>query len=122
MHRPRWIACVVLACALASLTGCGLPAQNRRTQLPPRAEAHPDRLVRGQVTAVDAGQHVVVLDVGWRQGVKRDWPFMVYRGEDYVGTVVVDAVFADVCGARYAGDMQGRPATGDRVATRLLAP
>jgi len=122
MHRPRWIACAVLACALASLTGCELPAYTRSTPQPPRPEARPDRLVRGAVTAVDAGQQVVVLDVGWRQGVKRDWPFIVYRGEDYVGTVVVDAVFPNVCGARYAADMHGHPTTGDRVATRLLAP
>lgn len=133
MHLARWIACAVLACALASLTGCEFPTQAPRSlgSTPswtapsfhyPRDAARPDRLVRGQVTAVDSGQKVVVLDVGWRDGVKRDWSFMVYRGEDYVGTVVVDAVFADACGARYASNMQGHPFAGDKVATQLLAP
>ena len=50
------------------------------------------------------------------------YAFIVYRGERYVGTVIVDILFPTLCGARYSADMQTDPAVGDLATTRLLAP
>ena len=68
-----------------------------------------------------ARQGGAILNVGWRQDVERGYAFIVYRGERYVGTVIVDALFPDLCGARYGADMQADPVAGDRIATKLLA-
>ena len=131
MGRVRWPAVL----ALLAACGCGVPEDTGRTAGRAREPAWTTpsvkgkgtgiaaaKVIRGAVTAVDADQGVVILNVGWRQGTRRDYAFIVYRGERYVGTVIVDALFPDLCGARYGADMQADPVAGDRIATKLLAP
>ncbi len=54
--------------------------------------------IEGKVSAVGPG--FVVLSVGATEGVQIGFPFDVYRGNDYIGRVVVDNVLPDSCTAR----------------------
>ncbi len=54
--------------------------------------------IAGKVSAVGPG--FVVLSVGENEGVKVGFPFDVYRGNDYIGRVVVDNVLPDTSTAR----------------------
>jgi predicted nucleic acid-binding Zn-ribbon protein len=54
--------------------------------------------IEGKVSMVGPG--FVVLSVGENEGVKKGYPFDVYRGGDYIGRVVVDKVLPDTCTAR----------------------
>ena len=132
--RATWIVWVALA-ALAAASGCGVPDDAGRTAdaagepawSKPSARGKgtgvaADQVIRGKVTAVGGAQGGVLRQLGRRQGVRRDYAFIVHRGERYVGTVIVDILFPTLCGARYSADMQTDPAVGDLATTRLLAP
>jgi predicted nuclease with TOPRIM domain len=76
--------------------------------------------IRGKVTAVDTKLGLVVINAGQHQGSKKGIPFIVFRGDKYVGKVVVDEVFPDVSACFYVRDvMQGDPEVGDDVTTKL---
>ncbi len=55
-------------------------------------------LIEAKVSNV--GEGFVVLNVGDKDGVQIGYPFDVYRGENYVGRVIVDKVYPDTCTAR----------------------
>ncbi len=54
--------------------------------------------IAGKVSAVGSG--FVVLSVGENEGVKVGFPFDVYRGNSYIGRVVVENVLPDTSTAR----------------------
>lgn len=76
--------------------------------------------IRGKVTAVDAKLGLVVINAGQHQGSKKGVSFIVFRGDKYIGKVVVDEVFPDVSACHYVRDvMQGDAEVGDDVTTKL---
>jgi len=115
-----------LALTLVALCGCSrLTGYGRSGWPPPTArgsgEGVPaDTVIRGIVTAVDPDEGIVVLDVGKRQGVKRDTAFLVHRQGRYVGTVIADALFDNLASARYSRDMRTDPRAGDRVTSQVV--
>lgn len=130
----RWLCLALLAGVL--VCGCGPAVEQASAPAGPVVEAgtpalagpsavgrargyQPDRRIRGRVTGVDPKLGLVVLDVGEADGVRERYAFTVYRGESYVGRVVVSQVFPDYCAARYSRDMRADVAVGDEAATRL---
>jgi hypothetical protein len=76
--------------------------------------------IRAKVTAVDTKLGLVVINAGQHQGAKKGFPFIVFRGDKYIGKVVVDEVFPDVSACFYVRDvMQGDAEVGDDVTTKL---
>ena len=78
-----------------------------------------ENLIRGKVTAVDRMLGIVVINVGERNGVKSRYGFTVYRGEKFVGKIVVEEVFPDMSSARYGRTMKTHVNVGDEVTTKL---
>jgi Na+-transporting NADH:ubiquinone oxidoreductase subunit NqrC len=79
------------------------------------------KTIRGKVAAVDAKLGLVVINVGQRQGVQKDYAFIVFRGSQYVGKIIVDEVFPDVAACRYSRpDMKDDVQVGDDVTTKLV--
>jgi cell division protein FtsB len=77
-------------------------------------------IMRGTVKAVDQKAGTVTLSVGERQGVEKGWQFIVFRGDQYVGKVVVEDMRAGECTARCVRDARKLdPEVGDDVTTRL---
>jgi chromosome segregation ATPase len=81
----------------------------------------PRRAIRGKVTAVDKNLGLVVINVGQKNDVRKGYSFIVFRGNQYVGKVVVDEVFPDVAAAQYSRpDMRTDVEVGDDVTTKLV--
>lgn len=82
----------------------------------------PARLVRGRVSAVktDLSPALVVIDVGSDDQVEIGYPMSVYRGNVFVGKIIVERVesAASACRVEFAAEGQSiQP--GDEVTTRL---
>jgi hypothetical protein len=82
----------------------------------------PARLVRGRVSAVktDISPALIVIDVGSDDRVEIGYPLSVYRGNVFVGKVIVERVeaTASACRLEFAAEGQSiQP--GDEVTTRL---
>lgn len=127
-----------LACLALSAGGCGRifrkhharPASEEAAQWGPS----PSRLlpvgrddgiraaatVRGKVVAADKFCGVAVINVGEMQGVRPRYAFVVYRGEKFIGTLVVDETFPDMSSAHYGKTMKGHVEIGDEVTTKLV--
>jgi len=75
--------------------------------------------IRGKVLAVDKMVGVVVINVGELQGVRPPYAFIVYRGEKFIGKIVVDESFPDMSSAHYGKTMKGHVEVGDEVTTKL---
>ncbi len=78
--------------------------------------------INGKVAGVrtDVQPALVLLTVGQDEGVERGFTFTVYRGNEFIGKVLVEKVMADSAGCRVlftAAGKQIKP--GDDVATRL---
>ncbi len=56
--------------------------------------------VHGKVLAVDPETDIVVISVGEKAHVTKGMSLSVYRGDNYVGKVVVNSVFPDMSSAR----------------------
>ena len=122
--------------ALLWICGCAPVAERAEAPPPPAVEieqalsgpsvvGHTDgrptlRRIRGSVTAAAAPSGLVVIDVGAIDGVRERDSFVVYRGETYVGRIVVNSVLPGYAAARYGRSMRTDVAVGDTVATRLL--
>ena len=137
-RAPARAGCA-LALAVSILAGCGRVADDEGRRAGPTGQepepawskpsiigrtdgVEPPALIRGTVTAVDPALGLAVLDVGQRHGVQRRHAFIVYRGDRYVGKLVVEEVLPDHCAAYYGRSMKADVAVGDRVTTRLLSP
>jgi chromosome segregation ATPase len=72
-----------------------------------------------KVSAVDEKLNIVVLSIGKDDGVKAGFTFTVYRGDQYVGKVVVDDVAKDHCSGYSRKELQqGSIQVGDDARTR----
>jgi len=81
----------------------------------------PKKAIRGKVTVVDKKLGLVVINAGQRAEVRPGYSFIVFRGDKYIGKIVVDEVFPDVSAAHYSKlDMRTDVEVGDDVTTRLL--
>lgn len=76
--------------------------------------------VDGQVQAVDNAMDIYVISIGKTDKVAVGFEFVVYRGNDYVSTIVVDQVFAQHASCKTKSGMKKRDIqAGDKVSTRL---
>ena len=136
----RWTSRVALSLACLSLiaAGCGRLLHRKASATPPKEAAPPgpapSRLlplgrddgiqaaatIRGKVIAADKFCGVVVINVGETSGVRARYAFTVYRGDKFVGTIVVDDTFPDMSSAHYGKTMKGHVEVGDEVTTRLV--
>jgi len=78
------------------------------------------KVIRGKVTGVDKGLGLVILNVGQRNEVRKGYVFIVFRGDQYIGRVVVDEVFPDMAAAHYDKPaMKSDVEVGDDATTKL---
>jgi hypothetical protein len=78
------------------------------------------KAVNGVVAATSAKDDVHVLSVGSKDGVEVGYEFTVFRGSDYVATIVIDAVYPNYSSGRVKGGTKKSDVrAGDSVATRL---
>lgn len=76
--------------------------------------------VAGRIQAVDNEMDIFVISVGERDKVAVGHEFTVYRGNDYVSTIVVDQVFPNSASCHTKKGMKKSDVkAGDEVATRL---
>ena len=76
--------------------------------------------VKGVVQAVDNKVDIYVISVGIKDKVEVGYEFMVYRGSDYVSTIVIDKVFPNYASGRTKPGTKKRDVmAGDECATRL---
>ena len=72
-----------------------------------------------KVSAVDEKFNIVILSIGRDDGVKPGYEFTVYRGDKYVGKVIVDDVQKDHCSGYSRKELQsGEMQVGDDARTR----
>jgi myosin heavy subunit len=75
--------------------------------------------ITGQVVEVDSGTNIAVLNVGEGDGVRIGMPFLVSRGDEYVGRVRVNRVMSDMSVAVIEPELsKGTPRSGDLVQTQ----
>jgi hypothetical protein len=60
----------------------------------------PPPKIDGQVLAADEDTKLVVLSVGFEQGVQVGYQFTIFRGNRFIARVIVEKVWKDACGAR----------------------
>lgn len=88
--------------------------------LRPDTTIRPPKVIRGKVTGVDKGLGLVILNIGQRNEVAKGYSFIVFRGDEYIGKVVVDEVFPDMSATHYDKPaMKKDVEVGDDVTTRL---
>ncbi|MBI1853838.1 MAG: hypothetical protein HYR85_26170 [Planctomycetes bacterium] len=76
--------------------------------------------INGKIVEVDMKTGVVVLSVGAQAEIKKGYTLHVYRGQDYIGMVRVDAVYPDLSAASVVKLAPGKEIQKlDDVATRL---
>lgn len=76
--------------------------------------------VHGVVQAVDNRVDIYVISVGSKDGVQPGYEFTVYRGNEYVSTIVIDKVFPNYAsGTTKPGTKRRDVMAGDEAATRL---
>jgi septal ring factor EnvC (AmiA/AmiB activator) len=76
--------------------------------------------VHGVVQAVDNRVDIYVISVGSKDGVQAGYEFTVYRGNEYVSTIVIDKVFPNYSsGTTKPGTKRRDVMAGDEAATRL---
>jgi predicted nuclease with TOPRIM domain len=72
------------------------------------------------VSAVDNKLNIVLLSIGKDDKVKVGYAFSVYRGNEYVGKVIVDKVEKDYCSAHSVKGLEKKPImVGDSATTRF---
>jgi predicted nuclease with TOPRIM domain len=77
-------------------------------------------LVRASVMAVNNDLNIVLLSVGRDDKVMPGFEFTIYRGNEYVGTVVIDKVEKDHCSGASKKEVERlNIAVGDKATTRL---
>ena len=88
--------------------------------LKPGHTIQPKKVIRGKVTGVDKALGLVILNIGQRHEVAKGYSFIVFRGDEYVGKIIVDEVFPDMSATHYdKPSMKMDVEVGDDVTTRL---
>lgn len=81
-------------------------------------EAMNPQRMKAQVTGVDNDLNIVLLSVGSDDGVKPGYTFTVYRGNEYVGKVMIDKVEKDYASGYSVKELQKQPIeVGDSATT-----
>lgn len=76
--------------------------------------------VDGKIVAVNHKVQMVMIDRGLDAGVHRGMHMTVYSGDGYLGKVVVEEVWKNMCSARIdARYARGKVAEGNDVTTRI---
>jgi hypothetical protein len=76
--------------------------------------------VAGLVTGVDEDLNLVLISVGTEDGVAVGYVFRVFRGSEFVGTLIIDRVGPDwAAGHMKQSETKVFPRRGDDVATKL---
>lgn len=84
------------------------------------AETQGVPLVRANVMAVNNDLNIVLLSVGRDDKVMPGFEFTIYRGNEYVGTVLIDKVEKDHCSGASKKEVERLSiAVGDKATTRL---
>lgn len=87
----------------------------KKTDLPIKAP-----LIRGKIMGVEPDHGIVVLSVGREDQVEPNMKFIVFRGAQYIGEVIVDKVLAQQCSALINKPLTpGQIMVGDEVTTQL---
>lgn len=74
----------------------------------------------GEVVAVSDDVPILMLSIGSDQGVEKGYQFTVYRGNKFVGRVIVEEVYKEMSEAKIIRDMTvEKPKKGDKVTTRI---
>lgn len=72
------------------------------------------------VSAANGDMNIVILSVGRDDGVKEGYEFTVYRGNDYVGKVIIDTVEKDYCSGYSKKELEKSGIkVGDKATTRF---
>jgi hypothetical protein len=88
--------------------------------LHPDSSIRPKKVIRGKVTGVDKSLGLVIINIGQRHDVLKGYSFIVFRGDEYIGKIVVDEVFPDMTATHYdKTSMKKDVEVGDDVTTRL---
>jgi len=88
--------------------------------LRPDTVVRPKKVIRGKVTGVDKPLGLVILNIGQRHEVLKGYSFIVFRGDEYIGKIIVDEVFPDMSATHYVREaMKKDVEVGDDVTTRL---
>jgi hypothetical protein len=98
-----------------------------RKRAPIVKEPKGGKVIRGKVTGVDKNLGLVIINAGQRHEVRKGYVFIVFRGDQYIGKVVVDEVFPDMSATHYSREDMKRDKdgtvigvdVGDDVTTRL---
>jgi peptidoglycan hydrolase CwlO-like protein len=86
----------------------------------PLGAPYTQKAVNGVVSAADAKSDVYVVNVGSEDGVAMGYEFTVFRGSEYVSTIVIDTVYPKYsCGRTRPGSKKSDVKNGDSVATKL---
>ena len=76
--------------------------------------------LRAVVSAADPRADIYILSVGKKDGVEAGYEFTVYRGNEYISTIVVDKVFENYASGTTKKGMKRKDVMpGDEAATRL---
>jgi len=74
--------------------------------------------IRGKVASVDEETNIVILNVGANQGVRKNFPFTVFRGGQFVAKINVFEIHDDHCAAQ-VNSRKLKIELGDNAWTRL---
>jgi hypothetical protein len=78
------------------------------------------KAIKAKVTSVSGQYNIVMLSVGRDDGVTPGYEFTVYRGNQYVGKVVIDRVEKDYCSGPSKKELEKSPIqAGDDATTRF---
>ncbi|MBI4612615.1 MAG: hypothetical protein HY720_03305 [Planctomycetes bacterium] len=84
------------------------------------AEVKVPKPLDGKVVAVNADVLLCMVNLGEKEGVEKGMVFTVYRGNSYIGQIVVDQVYPDMCSARIDPRfLKEQMREGDDVTTRI---
>ena len=76
--------------------------------------------VKGVVQAAHDADDIYIISVGAKDQVQVGYEFTVFRGNEYISTIVIDKVWPDKASGRTKAGMRRKPIVpGDEVATRL---
>jgi predicted nucleic acid-binding Zn-ribbon protein len=74
--------------------------------------------IKAKVSAVNNEMNIVILSVGRDDQVEEGFEFTIYRGNDYVGKVIIDTVEADYCSGHSKKELERLPiSSGDDATT-----
>jgi len=81
----------------------------------------PERVIRGKVIGVDDKLGLVIVNVGEHHEVQKGHSFIVFRGDKYVGKIIIDEVYPDNAAALYIRTHMKLPVEiGDDITTKLI--